>query len=56
MEIRVHKSKGRLQKIDYYFLTKSISMKSLIIPSCIKNAKVYPLKLEIFALKERIKL
>ena len=31
-------------------------MKSLIISSCIKIAKAYPLKLEILALKERIKL
>ena len=31
-------------------------MKKLILLSYIKNAKAYPLKLEILALKERIKL
>ena len=31
-------------------------MKNLILLSYVKNAKVYPLKLEILALKEQIKL
>ena len=31
-------------------------MKNLVILSNIKNAQAYPLKLEILALKERIKL
>ena len=51
----MHKSKARFQKIDFYFYTKSFSMRGLIILFSIKNAKAYSLKLEILALKERIK-